>query len=199
MRFRRHVGAPPEVSLAVSYLGEVKDKIQGRGVSYLAQALNQMGRYRLSVQDDVPLGPNIVTNTLVYLVGQGSFELEESLQNGLRNYVRRGKGTLFIESIDPAAERSFLKFLEATKMQPESLPAGHRLLTWPYLFAAPPLGYGNQDQSKFLVADGIILSTYNYGLVWQGGRQDRQASREEIRSAMEWGGNIITYAVERHR
>ena len=199
LRFRREVGAPPEVSMAISYLGRVADKKHGLGANYLARALSYLGNYRLSVEDDVPIGPGIVTNTLVYLVGQGDFELDEGAMKGLRNYVRRGKGTLFIESRDSAAEEAFLNFLESTAMQPEPLPAGHRLLSQPYLFAAPPPGFGNQDTPKLLVNDGVIFSTYNYGLLWQGERRGRKASREEIRSAVEWGGNIITYAMDRHR
>ncbi len=77
LRFRHEVGAPPEVSIAVSYLGEVADKKHGRGVAHLAQALNHSGNYRLLVEDNVAIGPGIVTNTLIYLVGQGTFELGE--------------------------------------------------------------------------------------------------------------------------
>ncbi len=199
LRFRREVGAPREVSMAVSYLGQVADKKHSLGVSYLARNINNLGNYHVSVEDDVSIGPGIVTNTLIYLVGQGDFKLDAGAMNGLRNYVRRGKGTLFIESIDSAAEEAFLNFLETTAMQPKPLPAGHRLLSQPYLFAAPPPGFGNQGKPKLLVSDGVIFSSYNYGLLWQGEQRGRKASREEIRSAVEWGSNIITYAVERHR
>jgi hypothetical protein len=199
LRFRREVGAPYEVNLAVSYLGQVKDKKHGRGAGYLAQTLNHLGHYRVSVQDDVALGPGIVGNTLVYLVGQGSFELNPGLMNGLRNYVQRGKGTLFIESLDSAAEEAFADFLKSTELLPAALPPGHRLLTQPYLFAAPPPGFETQEEPKLLETEGVIFSTYNYGLLWQGERRGRKASREEIRAATEWGSNIVTYAVNRQR
>jgi hypothetical protein len=199
LRYRREIGAPREASLAVAYLGQLAGNNHGRGVSYLAQSLNHTGRFQVSVEDGVSIGPSIITNTLIYLVGQGRFELEAGLMNGLRNYVHRGKGTLFIESMDAAAEESFFSFLKATGMQPEPLPDGHRLLTHPYLFAAPPPGFGNQGTPKLLFGEGVIYSTYNYGLLWQGEQRGRKASREEIRSAMEWGGNIIAYAMERRR
>ncbi len=199
LRFRREVGAPQEVNIAVSYLGQVTDKKQGLGANYLAQALNRLGQYQVSVEDDVPIGPGIVTNTLVYLVGQGSFELAAGVMNGLRNYVQRGKGTLFIESMDSAAETAFLNFLNTANMQPEALPSRHRLLTQPYLFAAPPSGFENQGTAKVLVNEGVIFSTYNYGLLWQGERRDGLPARADIRSAIEWGGNIIAYAVDRRR
>ncbi len=199
LRFRREVGAPPEVGISVSYLGEVSDKKHGRGATYLAQAINHMGHYRVSVEDNVAIGPGIVTCTLVYLVGQGKFELSEGVMNGLRNYVHRGKGTLFIESMDKEAEKVFLKFLRAKNMQPEALPLGHRLLTQPYLFAAPPVGFETEDKPRVEVGEGVIFSANNYGFLWQGERRGRLASREEIRSATEWGENIIAYAVNRRR
>jgi hypothetical protein len=199
LRFRREIGAPPEVSIAVTYLGQVVDRKQGRGANYLAQALNYTGDYYITVEDDVPLGPAIVTKTLVYLVGQGEFELDQVQINGLRNYVHRGKGTLLIESVDGAAETSFLNFLQTAGMRPENLPAASRLLSQPYLFAAPPAGFETQDNPKLLMSEGVVFSTHNYGLLWQGERRGRLASREEIRSAIEWGGNIITYSVERRR
>jgi hypothetical protein len=199
LRSRREVGAPREISIAVNYLGDVAEKKHGLGATYLAQTLNYLGRYRVAIEDDVPIGPSIVTNTIVYLVGQGSFELSAGAMNGLRNYVHRGKGTLFIESMGPEAETSFMNFLRAKDMQPEPLPAGHRLLTQPYLFAAPPAGFETQGNPQILFSEGVIFSNYNYGLIWQGERRGRLASREEIRTATEWGTNIIAYALNRRR
>lgn len=199
LRFRRQVGAPHEVNVAVSYLGEVTDMKHGRGATYLAQTMNHLGHYRVSVEDNVAIGPGIVTNTLVYLVGQGNFELSAGVMNGLRNYVHRGNGTLLIESLDTEAEAVFLNFLRSKSMLPEPLPDGHRLLTQPYLFVAPPAGYETQGNPRIEISEGVIFSTYNYGLLWQGERRGRSASREEIRSATEWGENMITYAVNRRR
>jgi hypothetical protein len=193
------VGASPEVRVAVSYLGDVTDPRHGRGATYLAQNINHLGKYRVIVEDNVAVGPGIVTNTLVYLVGQGSFELNAAVMNGLRNYVYKGKGTLLLESIDEAAEASFMKFLTAKDMKPKPVELGHSLLAHPCFFAVPPAGYQTEGKPKIEVGEGVIFSANNYGLVWQGERRGRLASREEIRSAIEFGGNIITCAVERRR
>ncbi len=197
LRFRQQVGAPKQAKIAVSYVGDVKEKKQGLGISYLAQSLNHTGNYNILIEDSVEIGPSIVTNTLVYLVGQGTFEFDSGVMNGLRNYVSKGNGTLLIESLDEAAENSFLNFLRAKDMQPKPLPPGHRLLTRPHLFAEPCPGFETKKLSKMLITEGVIFSTYNHGLMWQGERRGGVGSREEIRSAMEWGGNIITYALER--
>lgn len=199
LRFRREIGAPREVSVAVCYLGEVKDKKHGRGASYLAHALNRLGHHYVSVRDDVSLAPGVEANTLIYLVGQGSFELSSSQMNGLSNHVKKGRGTLFVESIDSKAESAFSKFLQTVDMEPQALKPGHRLLIDPYLFAAPPPGFETQDAAKVLVREGVIFSTCNYGLLWQGQVHDGVPSREQIRAAVEWGGNIIAYARNRRR
>ncbi len=197
LRYRREVGAPPEISIAVSYLGQVKDKKQGRGLSYLAQALNFTRTCYIRVEDEAPLGPNLLTHTLVYLVGQGDFTLNPGEMTGLRNFVQRRGGTLLLESQDSTAETAFLTFLREKELPVQAIQPGHRLLCRPYLFPAPPPGFETEAEPKLLVGDGIILSGYNYGLLWQGERRGRLASREEIRAATEWGSNILAYAVAR--
>jgi hypothetical protein len=69
----------------------------------------------------------------------------------------------------------------------------------PYLFAAPPPGFETEEVPQVLVREGVIFSTGNYGLVWQGEIQDGVPSREQLRSATEWGANIIGYARRRRR
>ncbi len=197
LRFRREVGAPGEVTVAVCYLGQVAYKRHGLGATYLAQTLNHNGQYRVIVEDDVKIGPTIMSNTLVYLVGQGSFTLEPSIVNGLRNYVQRRKGTLLIECLDAEAEASFRAFLEEQELLSGAIESGHRLLSQPYLFKEIPPGYEPQGQARLLVNNGVIFSTYNYGLLWQGERRDGPATRSEIRTATEWGANILTYAAGR--
>lgn len=203
LRFRRQVGAPGEVSIAVCYLGETTAKRHGRGASYLARAINHLGRYYVSVSDDVPLAPGIEAHTIIYLVGEGGVELSSGQMNGLFNHVSRGRGTLFIESTDSAAESSFLNILRDMDMEPGALQPGHRLLMHPYLFAAPPPGFESESENEgapeVLVGDGVIFSTSNYGLAWQGEIHNGTPSREQIRSVIEWGGNIVAYARDRRR
>lgn len=197
LRFRRNVGAAREISIGVVYLGQVSQRKQGKGASYLAQVLNHTGQYFVTVEDNVPLGPNIAGNTIVYLVGENSFELDRSSMNGLRNYIQRGNGTLLIEAVDAAAEQSFMNFFKATDLQPNPLQPGHPLLSHPYLFATPPPGFETLENSRIMVGEGLIFDTAGYGLLWQGERRKGLPTREEIRSAVEWGNNILIYALER--
>jgi len=79
----------------------------------------------------------------------------------------------------------------------EELKADHVLLTEPNLFAAPPVGFETEGTPSIQLGGGVILSTHDYGCLWQGERRGRLAAREEIRAAMEWGSNLITWAMDR--
>jgi hypothetical protein len=199
LRFRSEVNGPREVGISVCYLGQIPDNKAGQGVGYMAQAVNHQGRYQVTIEDGATIGPGIVKDTLVYLIGQGDFELNSGVMNGLRNYVQRAKGTLFIESLDSKAEKIFTDFLNTVNITVAEIQPRHRLLTNPYLFSGPPTGFDTQGSPKMLAGEGVIFSTYKYGLVWQGERNGRLASREEIRTATEFGSNLIAYAEERRR
>ena len=196
LRFRREIGAPHEISVAVCYLGEVKERVHGQGIDSLAHTLNRGRRYFVAVEDDARLAPGVEVNTLIYLVGQGKFELGSGQLNGLTNYVHKGKGTLLLESIDKAAHTAFLSLLETMQIQTEVLATGHSLLVDPHRFSAPPPGFA-AETPDVSAGEGVILSGGNYGRVWRGDVEN--ASREVLRSAVEWGENIITYAWERRR
>ncbi|MEW5958930.1 MAG: DUF4159 domain-containing protein [Chloroflexota bacterium] len=198
LRFRREIGAPPEVTVAVCYLGKAERR-NGLGAIYLAHSLNRTGQFRALVEEGVALAPGVEANTLIYLVGQDTFELSPGQMNGLNNYVQRGGGTLFIESSDAAAESVFTNMLKTMGLAVAPLSSGHRLLTDPYLFAAPPPGFETGNSAPVLVGNGVIFSARNYGRLWQGEQREGSPTREQIRAALEWGGNILAYAAHRRR
>jgi len=210
-RFRRDAGAAPQEAfgMGVVYLGGGKrDARHGEGANYMARAVGRWGSYcgcRLHVDYDVPLGPDLEAYTLLYLVGQGAFQLGKEEMEALYAYMEGG-GTALIESCrrdttegDPPADASFFTLMEDLGLQLNELRSDHRLLTEPFLFAAPPPGFETQGSPRLAVSDAVIFSTYDYGCLWQGERRSGSASREEIRAALEWGGNIVAYALERRR
>jgi hypothetical protein len=212
LRFRQEIGAAPQevVSLAVVYAGGKNaggktDERHERGARYLARTLGHSDRRRAWVDDDVPLAPGLEVYTLVYLVGREAFQLSRDEMNALYAYLQEG-GTVFIESCrqgtetgDPAADASFADLLGSLGLQLEALPPGHSLLLEPSLFAVPPPGFETEGAPGVSIGEGVIFSTHDYGCLWQGERRSGAASREEIRAALEWGGNLVTYAMERRR
>jgi hypothetical protein len=203
-RFRQTIGhrSRDVVSLAVSYTGGASARDHGRGIRNLARALRRSG-LRAFVEDGVSLAAGLEGHTLVCLVGQDAFQLSADEMNVLYAYLQEG-GTVLIESCRrginddaPPADVSFGDMLASMGVKTEALPAGHSLLVDPFLFAAPPPGFETEGETQLLVGGGVILSTSDYGCLWQGLRRDGPATREEIRTAMEWGSNIVAYALGR--
>jgi hypothetical protein len=141
---------------------------------------------------------------LVNLVGRAPWQLSEPEITGLRGYVQSG-GTLFVEPCrrdDQAAPNapiynSLLAMARSLGTQLAAPQRGDAILTTPHRFSAPPPGF--EAQGEFLVGGGVIFSACDYGCLWQGERRGALAAREEIRSAEEWGENLLAYAVKRRQ
>jgi hypothetical protein len=209
LRFRNETGAQPveAIGMGVSYVGGGRNDIRhGQGASYMARAFSRSyPNARLHVDLNVPLDGNLSTYTLVYLVGQGAFQLSREEMEALYSFMQEG-GTLFIESCrhdiaegDPPSDTHFYNLLGDLGMQLTELRSDHRLLREPFLFSAPPPGFETQGAPRVVVSEEAIFSSHDYGCLWQGERRSGAASRAEIRAAMEWGSNIVFYAAARRR
>jgi hypothetical protein len=202
LRHRREMSPSTgeSISLAVCYTGGAPNGKQGHGLANLARSLRSSGR-QVWVDDHVPLTSDLDQYALVYLVGHDAFQLSRDEMNALYAYLQAG-GTVFIESCrkgtdesEPAADASFADVLASMGIELQPVERGHRLLAEPNLFAAVPAGFETGGTPSLQIGGGVILSTYDYGCLWQGDRRDGPAAREEIRAAMEWGDNLLTYAV----
>ena len=204
LRFRRQAGlsfsAP--AGLAVVQLGGRSDK-HARGAAHLAQALRAGGR-PVWVDDNVPLNQGLSAYTLVYLVAYNSFTLSAAEMNALYAYIQGG-GTVLAESCRrdgpaaAAADGALTDLFSSLGLRLEELTAGHDLLTTPALFANAPAGFETDSSAAVRVAPGLIYSTADYGCLWQGERRSGAAGREAIRSAHEFGGNILALAEARRQ
>jgi hypothetical protein len=205
LRFRQEAGPTCQeiISVAVSYTGGPTDDRHGRGADALARALRYAGR-RAWVDDRILLGPGLESYTLLYLVGQDSFQLDRDEMNALYAFLQGG-GTLFVEACrrnqagDPPAVLSFLDLLASMGIQLQEVPPEHDLLSTPHLFATPTPGFETEEPPRLLAGEGVILNYSDYGCLWQGERRDRPATREEIRAAIEWGENLVAYALKRRK
>lgn len=204
LRYRREIGAAPTTfaTIAVSYVGDEPAASHGRGTEYLARALSRSDELTVRVDDGVPLSRDLSAYTLVYLVAHGVFDLDKNALEAIYDYVQNG-GTLLLESCrhdeDAAgADAGFSDMLESLGIAVETLDGDHALLTEPHVFAVPPAGIvPNDDALK--IGDGVLLSTVDYGCLWAGrhAEESEPPTRETIRTAHEWGGNIVAYALSR--
>ena len=210
LRFRREVGrkTAPTVRLAVCYADKADAphaKQHGRGALQLARMLRHQGNYRAWVDDPVTLtsGADLSPYTLVYLIAQDTPQLDSDEMTVLYTYLQNG-GTLLLEACRKTATAesvatAFIEMLSSFGVKVVDLPSDHSLLCEPHFFAVPPVGYDSVGTSSIKVSDGVIVSTYDHGCVWQGERKGQPATREEIRAAHEWGINLVTYALARRQ
>jgi hypothetical protein len=205
LRFRREVGvAPTDVAtIAVCYLDQAVAARHGRGAAHLARYLRGPlgGRQRVWVDDDVPPTADLSRYTLVYLTGQAAFQLAAEPMNRLYAYAQAG-GTILFEACrhgtesgaTPPADDSFQEMIASMGVTLEPLTPGHPLLSEPAPFAILPAGFEPNHPPRVRLGGGFIYSSGDYGCVWQGERRGRPALRDEIRSTMEWGANLVAYA-----
>jgi len=100
---------------------------------------------------------------------------------------------------EPPADNTFIGLVNAFGQTLTPIDSSHSLFTAPYLFAQPSAGFETQGSPTLRVADGILMSTYDFGCIWRGERRGRPATRSEIRDAQEFGANLIFWAAEQRK
>ncbi|MDO9086893.1 MAG: DUF4159 domain-containing protein [Anaerolineaceae bacterium] len=196
LRYRRRLEIHSEqlITTAVIYLGDDKNPIQGQGLIRLSEIVRKLNNINLVVNDKALLDPGILGYSFLYLVGKGKFSLTKAQLKGLQGYISHG-GSVFMESCNPAAHDSFINVAKEIELDIKNkLQKDHPLMSQPYYFVTPPVGY--ELEGEILLCPGCILSSFNYGGLWSGEGRDRIPTREEIRSATEWGVNLLSYILE---
>ncbi len=207
-RYRVMVGAPPAPPLTIAFISADKGahETHQRGIAHLARYLRGPagGGRPVWVDNAVALtAANLSEYTLLYLVAHSEFQLNADELKGLYAYLQAG-GTVLMESCRrpvtegaPPADAAFLDALTSLGVTLEPTRLGHRLFTEPTLFGVPPAGFETKGITEFRLGGGVIFTTGDYGCLWQGERRGRPALREEIRSAHEWGANLLAFAAAR--
>ncbi|BAU15071.1 hypothetical protein LEP3755_56280 [Leptolyngbya sp. NIES-3755] len=95
-------------------------------------------------------------------------------------------------TIQPYQE--FAQSLDTTLIPWNQLQNGHLLLSKPFLFSALPTV--KHQPIQLWAGDGLIVMFGELSTAWQN--SDRTLSRETIRSAQEFGINLLHYAWVRH-
>ena len=204
LRFRQVTGGgrPAPASIAVVHVGGNGGR-HGAGAAYLARALRAAGQPTWA-DDNVPLAAGLSRHTLVYLVGHNGFQLTTDEMNSLYTYLQGG-GTIFAESCRrdaqaaTAADHSINDLFASLGLKLDNVATGHNLLVEPNLFAAPPAGYETDGLPIVRAGEGVVFSAADYGCLWQGERRSGAAGRDAIRTAHEWGGNLLAMAAGRQR
>jgi hypothetical protein len=191
---RTHIG--------VHALNRMSAPNHARGLANLVARLSHSPWREAWLDDDVALAGDLSRYTILCLVAKASFQLEVDQLNALYRFVQGG-GTLFLESCRreggaaPVSDNLLRDIADSLGVRLETVKMGHPLLSTPNLFATPPAGFETQAASALWAGDGVIFSTADYGCLWTGERRNGASSREEIRSAFEFGENLVAFAQHR--
>jgi hypothetical protein len=210
LRYRLEVGnqrtpCVEPASIAVCYAGGNPQAEGAHGAANLVRVLNRSAR-QVCLDERVPIESGLERYTLVILVGYGDFKLSRPEMNALYAVLQAG-GTLLLEACRKEAtpegalkaDKVFTDLVDSFGLRIANLNVGHPLLSEPNLFAIPPMGFESEGQTALQAGEGVLISSMDYGCLWQGLRRGGPASREEIRSALEWGENLLAYALKRRQ
>lgn len=147
--------------------------------------------------------PSPNTPFLLYVSGSEEFKMppDEQLE-GITRFLSEG-GTLLGEACggNKAFADLFQQVAKKVGANLQKLGKGNELLASHYMFPAVP--HGAQDSGDVLadLDQGVILSTLDFGGAWQGNvsKPESGDARERVRSAQEFGLNIVAYAARRRR
>ena len=188
LRFRNEIAPNHLNTVRVLVLGlgaKTSDILPGW--DHLAQAAAQLSNYKLIIDAVLTLPQKLDSYDLIYLGCQGGFSAKSALVKNLNNFIKRGKG-LFIEALNVAAEEHCQNLLQNLKITPKKVKTKSTLLSTPYLFNTPPIGFsGNQVEGE----KNVIYTSAAYSLAWNGRKKDEASTRADIRSSHEWGINIV--------
>jgi hypothetical protein len=192
LRYRVQVGPAPArvISVALAQFGRESEDVAA-GWRHLAAECARSSDYRLVVDAGVSPSADFSAYDVLYLSAKGAFTADAATVKALQAYFDQKK-TLFAEALDDAAEKSFGELFE--KLGRKLAPLGANALNSPFLFAAPPAGAqtGNVQAGKQL-----LFSNAAYSLAWAGKLPPAAASRSDIRTAHEWGINLIQFCLSK--
>jgi hypothetical protein len=143
---------------------------------------------------------NLPDYDVLYLTGQdGGLNLDETVLTALEDYLQHKGGVLVVDV--PANATSLIQSVSGLaqrlgKSLQTQLNPFHPLLTQPFTFAALPAINGKSI--KLAVSEGLILILGNLGSYW-GPDRERTLARTDIRTAQEFGVNILHYAWRRRQ
>jgi hypothetical protein len=193
------------IIMAQKVLGDADKALHIDGLKNLLGEINQHSGFSVDIAESIPLDKDIDKYTILYLVGNSSFQLNIEEQEALGVFLQSG-GVIFGEGCSEGQAKggskairefglSFNQLANQLHCKLETVQRSHPILSVPHLFSSVPPG---AEQNGMLLEGGhMVYSGSDYGCAWQGGHQDDPLSRDVIRSAFEMGVNIVTYAYNR--
>ncbi len=174
------------IKVGICRLGEKTKADVLSGWDDLSAECRRSTPFELVIDDQLPVSAKIQNYSILYLAGSGSFKVEAAGVKELTDYLALNKA-IIAEALDNAADESFKTLFESLHIKLKPIAEKDDILKTPYRFGSAPEG------SKVLLGKRIVYSTAGYSLAWSGKLNGAANSRADIRSAQEWGINLINY------
>ena len=189
-RVRVHPQASREISVGLVVCGSAAelDANHLKGFHYLLRELSGCGlRAVLATTSDGEVPPA----DLLYVTGIGATKPPTAVVNRVSAQLKQG-GWLFADVCGPGSElveglRAAVKDDKKTGAQTEDAVLGAH-----FVFGdGPP---GASESGELVWAGNAVISSRDYGCAWAGRHGKQAVSREQIRSALEFGVNVAVCA-----
>lgn len=191
---------PITITIGHAVLGEASQDLHISGLKNLIREINRQDSFKVKLEENISLDKKINPNALIYLTGNGHFELTAKQQSTLGSLLGGG-GVIFgegcaegqRESASKGAKEFGLAFNQLANQlncKLEVVQRNHPLLSAYYVFSEVPPG---AEPVMLLEGGHMVYSAGDYGCAWQGGHQDQPVPRDIIRSSFEIGTNITAY------
>jgi hypothetical protein len=189
------------ITIGHAVLGEASQDLHVSGLQNLVREVNRQNSFEVELKENISLDKKINRCAMIYLTGNGHFELTAEQQTALSTFLPSG-GVILGEGCaegqpETAAKGArefglaFNQLATKLKCKLEVVQRGHPLLSAVHVFSEVPPG---TETAMLLEGGHMVYSASDYGCAWQGGHQDQPLSRDMIRSSFEIGTNMVTYA-----
>ena len=189
------------VSIGHVVLGGNGGDLHLEGWQHLIREISRQDKVEAILKENIALDDKIGQYSLIYVVGNGRFELSAEQESALDYYMTSGGVVLGEGCAEGAGEDSskgtrefglaFNQLANRLKCKLETVQRGHSLLSAAHIFSDVPPG---ANPGMLLEGGHMIYSGSDYGCAWKGGNQDQPLPRDSIRSSLEMGANFIAYA-----
>jgi len=188
------------VTLGHAALGEAREDLHRTGLQNLIREINRQDNLMVNLEENIALDKSINQYQMIYLTGNGGFEVTPEQQAALGSFLKSG-GVIFGEGCSEGEAQlkgakefglAFNQLASQLKCKLGVVQRGHPLLSVVHIFSEIPPG---AEGGMLLEGNHMVYSGSDYGCAWQGGHQDRPLSRDIIRSSFEMGTNIVAYAL----
>lgn len=204
-RMARRIGAAKvrRVRVAVVAAGPDAPQDAGDGIVRLAKICNaHWPGISVTVDSHKSLDTTLTDYSMIYVIGHGDFGLSSEAMTAIYNALQAGVTLVLDRSVrvanHEAAGKTFDEMLQALGVELAQVPTSHELFSSPNLFSEVARGYDGTQAATARVGDGrVIAFDADYDAVWRGLSRQQPVPREHLRSAHEWGENLIHYVAGR--